>query len=349
MVPGTGSQVKYKRLYLIEPRLGGDRNYVTIKEETIMNNRTMNNLTKLAVLPTMVFLGTGLAQATPIPATISTTLTISTDSHLTSNVSCGVTTADPCIKFGNPGIKLNLNGFSMTGQGKRDSCTLTEGPGGAPGQSGIDTNGKKNVSIEGPGVVTRFNDIGIVVSGDNSEVEGVAITSSCREGIRVTGSYNEVGGNSVSRASLSGDFFTGIFLSGDFGGGHNKVLHNEFVGAGPVPFLTPGCPPSCILGGHGIFVGEPGAPSKNNLIQGNNASGNSGAGIFIRDGSTGNIVRHNQALGNLVFDDIFDENALPANTYDNNLCEVSEIGPTKTNICKVPNIAGHHNGNPDGD
>jgi hypothetical protein len=193
-------------------------------------------------LPGMVLLGTGVAQATDITGTIPSTLTITTDSQLTGNVICGVTTANPCIKFGNPGIKLKLNGFSMTGQGKRDSCTLTEGPGGAPGQSGIDTNGKKNVSIEGPGVVTRFNDIGIVVSGNNSSVQGVAITSSCREGIRVLGSYNAVVGNSISRASLSGSFFTGIFLSNP--GGHNSVLHNEVVGAGPVPGIP--LPPSSL-------------------------------------------------------------------------------------------------------
>jgi hypothetical protein len=283
----------------------------------------------VAALPGMVLLGTELAQATTIPSTISTTLTITTDSQLTGNVICGVTTANPCIKFGNPGIKLKLNGFSMTGQGKRDSCTLTEGPGGAPGQSGIDTNGKNNVSIEGPGLVTRFNDIGIVVSGNHSEVEGVAITSSCREGIRVTGSYNEVGGNSVSRASLSsGSSFAGMFLSGP--GGHNNILNNEVVGASN--------------GGSGIFVGEPGASSNNNLIQGNDVSGNPapGTGIFISDGSTGNIVRHNQALGNVAFD-ILDINAPFANTYDNNLCELSLIGVGGPNICKLPNIAGHRN------
>jgi parallel beta-helix repeat protein len=143
-----------------------------------------------------------------------------------------------------------------------------------------------------------------------------------------------VEGNSISRASLSGSFFAGIFLSNP--GGHNRVLHNEFVGAGPLTSTLS-------IGGHGIFVGEPGFPSNNNLIQGNNASGNPGAGIEIRDGSTGNIVRHNQALGNLDFDDIFDENAPGLNTYDNNLCEVSRIGPSAVNICKVPNIAGHRN------
>jgi parallel beta-helix repeat protein len=332
MVPGTGCQVKYKLLHLIQPRLGGDRYYVTIKEETIMNN-----LTKLAVLSGMVFLGTGLAQATTIPPTISTTLTITTDSQLTGNVACTVTGA-PCIQFGAPGIKLKLNGFSVTGNGGRNSCALNFG------EIGIFTNAENNVSIFGPGLVRRFNGFGIIVSGNNSMVEGVAMTSICAEGIRVLGSYNEVEGNSVSRVSLdtsiSGHGFTGIFLGAP--GGNNRVRNNEVVGAGPYPIT------SSTLG-FGIFVGEPGFPSNNNLIQGNDASGNPGTGIFISLGSVGNTIRHNQALGAGDPDhDIFDANALPANTYDNNLCEVSLIGPS-IDICKLPSIAGHRNGPVDQD
>lgn len=283
----------------------------------------------------MAFLGTGWAQATTIPPVISNTngpLTITTDSRLTGDVRCTVTGA-PCIKFGAPGITLNLNGFAMTGNGTRTSCTINSG------ESGIVTNGKNNVSIEGPGVVTRFNDTGIVVSGNNSEVEGVAITSVCREGIEVDGSTNTVQANSVSRASLSGAFQTGIFV---FGSGNHTILRNEVVGAGPYPITSS-------QAGHGIFVGEPGAPSKNNLIQENNASGNPGAGMVFSIGSTGNTVRRNQALGNVFHNDIFDANAPGANTYDNNLCEVSSVGTSAVNICKVPNIAGHRNGNPDGD
>jgi hypothetical protein len=64
-------------------------------------------------------------------------------------------------------------------------------------------------------------------------------------------------------------------------GGHNRVLNNEAVGAGPYPI------PSTTTG-FGIFVGEPGFPSNNNLIQENNASGNPGTGIFISAGSVGN-------------------------------------------------------------
>src|SRR5580692_10846961 len=140
-----------------------------------------------AALSGMVFLGTGLAQATTIPPTISSTLTISTDSHLTSNVSCTVTGA-PCIQFGANGIKLNLNGFTITGNGGRNSYKLDL----KFAETGIDTNSKNNVFIQGPGLVRRFNFVNIVVTGNNSSVEGVAITSSCLEAIRVFGSYNEV-------------------------------------------------------------------------------------------------------------------------------------------------------------
>lgn len=182
------------------------------------------------------------------------------------------------------------------------------------------------MSILGPGLVTGFNDIGIVVSGNNSFVRMVAVTSCCREGIRVLGSTNTVTRNSVSRASLSGGFFAGIFVSGSRG---HIISLNEVVGAGPYPVTA-------TQGGHGIFVGEPGTPSINNQILGNNASGNPGSGILFSLGSTGNTVQNNQALGNLVFDDIFDNNNLPGNTYNTNLCQVSSIGSPPVNICQRP-------------
>ena len=221
----------------------------------------------------MVFLGTGLAQATDISGTISVTKMISTDSRLTGDVRCTVTTG-PCIQFGAPGIELKLNGHSMTGNGSRDSCTANFA------EAGIDTNGQNKLSIKGPGLVTRFNGDGILVSGDHTSIEGVTITSSCINGIQLAGSHNEVERNSVSRASLGGGFFAGIFVSGT--GGHS-ILNNEVVGAGPWPITSS-------QEGHGIFVGEPGFPSKNNLIQENNTSGNPGVGIVIEVGSTGNTV-----------------------------------------------------------
>ena len=153
------------------------------------------------------------------------------------------------------------------------------------------------------------------------------------------GSQNTVKENSVVRSSLNGQFFAGIFVSGT---GRHHILRNEVVGAG---FRS--CSPSPCTdsqpGGIGIFVGDPTAPSNNNLIAENSASGNPGAGRFLSSVSTGNIIRHNQALGNLIFDDIFDSNALGANNYKGNLCEVSRVGSTPTNICKLRKRAGHEN------
>lgn len=84
-------------------------------------------------------------------------------------------------------------------------------------------------------------------------------------------------------------------------------------------------------------------PSKNNLIEENSSSGIPGSGLFVTTGSTGNEVARNQFLGNLIFDDIFDQNAVGANNYDANLCEVSQVGPTFTNVCGTPDISGHQN------
>lgn len=60
-------------------------------------------------------------------------------------------------------------------------------------------------------------------------------------------------------------------------------------------------------------------------------------GFAVRDG---NLITGQQSQSGMET-----ANALPANTYDNNLCELSLIGPSPgQDICKLPNIAGHRNG-----
>jgi hypothetical protein len=114
------------------------------------------------------------------------------------------------------------NGFTMTGNGSQGSCAFNSF------EVGIDSNGENNVFIRGPGLVRRFNSDGILVRGDHSSVEGVAVTSICENGIAVVGSGDEVQGNSVSRAALS--FGEGIEVGAS--GGH-RILNNEVVGEGP--------------------------------------------------------------------------------------------------------------------
>jgi hypothetical protein len=243
---------------------------------------------------------------------------------LTGNVTCAVPAGTTCILFGANNITLTLNGFSMTGT----ACANNTGG------SVIDTNGKNNVAIRGPGLITQFNGFGITVSGNNSLVAGVAITSTCVGAIVVTGSFNDIEGNSISRAVSSPSFAGGaIQISGN--NGYNRIRHNEVGGAGN------GFP-----GEAGIVVGQPHTitSSPGNLIEENNFSGYPGFGIFIFVGSTGNVVRHNQALGN-TRGDIFDGNTAGANTYDNNLCQMAVGGAS----CQLPNIAGHSNFEPNQD
>jgi Right handed beta helix region len=176
------------------------------------------------------------------------------------------------------------------------------------------------VAVRGPGLITQFNGNGIIVSGNTSSVEGIAMTSICAPAIFVSGGSNQIEGNSISRALVS-PFLAGGEIT--LVGKGNRILHNE-VGA---------------TGGSsdGILVFSPG-----NLIEANNFSGNPDAGINIVQ--TGNVVRHNQALGNLS-GDIIDNNAAGANTYANNLCQTAVGGAS----CQLPNIAGHSNFEPNQD
>ena len=272
--------------------------------------------------------------ATNISGTISSTLTITQNSQLTGDVTCTVT-GNPCIQFGASGIELQLNGHTMTGNGSRNICTFSAG------EDGIFTNGQNAVSIEGPGIVRRFRQRGIEVTGNDSIVKHVTVLSSCLEGIVVAGHHNIIKDNSIARASVGTNFDASIWVQGT---GSHVILHNEISASGAFTGIS-GSAPFPAGGGQGIFVGiGGGTPSTNNIIQENNSSGIPGSGLFFTAGSTGNHVVRNQFLGNLIFDDIFDFfNAVGANDYDDNLCEVSRVGPSSINVCEIPNISGHKN------
>ena len=285
-----------------------------------MNTNLKYITAAFAALP---LFGAAPAQATDISGTITATVTITQDSRLTGDVTCSVTGA-PCIQFGAAGIELRLDGHVMTGNGARDSC-----PSSTPKEDGIFTNGQLRVAVLGPGIVRRFRQRAIEVTGNESVVKGVTVLSTCQEGILVGGAQNLIEDNSVSRASLGAAGDASIWVQGT--GGH-LIRRNEVSTPGS---LTPS--------GQGIFVGS-GTPSKNNRIEQNSASGIPGTGLFFTAGSTGNYVARNQFLGNLIFVDITDPNPFGTNIYEDNLCETSQVGtPTPTNVCEVPDIAGHQN------
>lgn len=265
---------------------------------------------------------TGIAGAASISGTISSTLTLTSNSQLVGDVQCTVTGA-PCILFGASNIVLKLNGHTITGNGSRASCGAFVG-----GEDGINTGAQSYVSIQGPGIVRSFRQRGIEVTGNDSSVRNVTVLSSCLEGILVGGTYNDIEENSVVRSALAASNITGIWVQGS---GHHAIRNNEIVG-----------------NGHGIFVGfdtSGSSPSTNNVIVGNSTSANPSTGIFVTIGSIGNHIENNQSLGNVGFDDIFDQNPVGSNDYHRNLCEISAVGSTSTNVCTVPapDLSGHSN------
>ncbi len=113
---------------------------------------------------------------------ITRTYVIVEDTDLTGDVTCDVTGA-ACFSFGAPGVELRLNGFSITG--KADPVTAC---GGAVtvAEFGITTAGRANVSIQGPGLVQRFRNTGVLVSASTgARIQGITASTNCASGILV--------------------------------------------------------------------------------------------------------------------------------------------------------------------
>jgi parallel beta-helix repeat protein len=129
------------------------------------------------------FVCSARVQATEISGTISTTLTIYNDSELVGDVKCMVA-GSPCIDFGASGIKLRLNGFTIT----EDITGCTPG---TSSQDGIDVASVHDVAIVGPGLVEKFGGFGIgIFSSSKVRVEGVTASDSCFSGIILVGSMD---------------------------------------------------------------------------------------------------------------------------------------------------------------
>lgn len=151
-----------------------------------MNSLKM--LTRFAYFLFALFVCAGTARATKISGTISTTMTITEDSQFTGDVTCTVTGA-ACIAIGASRVILDLNGFSMTGQG--DAQTGCSG-GANSAEIGIDVNGQTGVVVRGPGLVQRFRSHGIRLNGGGGiRVTGVTTSTNCLSGIFVSGGSSD--------------------------------------------------------------------------------------------------------------------------------------------------------------
>ena len=141
----------------------------------------------------VLLLCAGRASATEISGMIPSTMTIMDDSELKGDVTCTVSNA-PCILIAASHVKLELNGFTMTGQA--DANTACGGAAVGP-ERGIDVEQQSDVAIRGPGVVQRFRGAGIFLNNSTGvTVKGVTLSTNCLSGILVGGgSGHELTGN----------------------------------------------------------------------------------------------------------------------------------------------------------
>jgi hypothetical protein len=95
-------------------------------------------------------------------------------------------------------VTLELNGFTMTGQG--DPQTACGGD-LTTNESGIRVDAQIGIAIRGPGIIQRFRNQGIALNTCTSAtVTRVTISTNCLSGIFVNGgALNQLDGNISTR------------------------------------------------------------------------------------------------------------------------------------------------------
>lgn len=169
---------------------------------------------------------------------------------------------------------------------------------------GTDDSEIRNVEI-------RFNDnvdsifdgngLDLINSHDN-EITNVFVHHNGHNGITLKGgsTHNIIKGSKLFNNGINQDVLTfpagcGIQLSRD-GNHENTIIDNKIVGNAFGILLS------------GPNAGNPDAPgADNNTIKKNRVHGNGRSGIDVRDGSSGNMIAHNNAKGNAF---------LPNGTFD---------------------------------
>lgn len=245
----------------------------------------------LTVLPLLlVGYHAGRAEAADLAGTISSTVTITEDSKLVGDVTCAVPLtvpgANPCIAFGADDIKLRLNGYTITGPADPPTgCSL---PSDSMFGVGVETSGRTHVSIEGPGVIQKFERWGIfLVASSNVTVRNVTANRNCWSGMQTFGTSGSNFEQDIwvnNAAGSNGAPCGGICLADS---NNNRMHKSKFFGNGSLDYAS---------GNVDFGVGFEGS-SSGNLVEGNDIGGNAN-GVEFFDTSSGNMVRHNIVAGN---------------------------------------------------
>ena len=261
---------------------------VSLNRETAMKNlRTFAWFMSSSIA---LFLCTARALATDLSGSISSTVTLKENSQLVGDVSCAVPLtqpgANPCIAFGTDGVELLLNGHTITGPVDPPSgCSL---PSDSMFGVGVEANGRTGVTIEGPGVIQKFERWGILLVASNDvTVKHVTANRNCWSGMQTIGTSGSHFEEDVwvnNAAGSNGAPCGGICLANS---NNNTMLNSKFFGNGSLDYAN---------GNVDFGVGFEGS-SSGNLVEGNDIGGNAN-GVEFFNTSSGNVVRNNVIVGN---------------------------------------------------
>jgi hypothetical protein len=247
--------------------------------------------TTLAILA--LFVCADRAQATDISGTITSTLTISDDSRLVSDVNCNVplTTADvngvaSCIAFGVSHITLRLNGHTLTGPASPPTnCSL---PSDSNFGVGIYVNGQSDVKIEGSGVIQHFQRWGILLLASTEVTVGkVTVNRNCWSGMQTINTSDSSFEEDMwvnNAAGSNGAPCGGICLANS---NKNRMHRSSFHGNGSLDYPN---------GNVDFGIGFEGSSSEN-VVEEDDIGGNAN-GVFFFNSSSDNVVRRNIIVGN---------------------------------------------------
>jgi hypothetical protein len=280
----------------------------------------------LALIATVLALGPALLIGGATPATgvdgdvqgdfcppdgeVPAGVTIVGDTRLTCDIQCLQSDNRPCISFGRSGIKLDLNGFKMTGPANvpsRSQCS-------SAAEFGLEADGIHSkfdeVQIVGPGVVQRMKRHGIGLVGESpatgappvspnplekAQVKKITSHMNCFSGIFLFWANETLVDEAVSvKNSANGQARPcgGVCVTNSSG---NIVRRSEVAGNGGP---EPGAPTAPHPNDFGIgLVGA----SHGNLIEENGVGGNiNGLALFPAGGvtPTNNLIKKNVIAGN---------------------------------------------------
>lgn len=294
------------------------------------------------------------ASATDLSGTYTTTQTINDDSRLTGDVTCAPTLLmAPCIVFGASHIKLNLNGFTITGpvDPKTDIAACSK-PTDATFGVGVEAIDQNDIAIEGPGVIQHFERWGMLIRSSTAAkyvthetVRNVTATYNCWSGLQiilVSDSRFERNVWANNAIGSNGAACGGLCLSNS---NRNTFSRSTYYGNGSLDYAN---------GNVDFGIGLEGS-SQDNVIEDNDVGGNTN-GVAFFNTSSDNLVRRNIIAGNPAAqvvktfvaanqqgaDIAFRPNFAGANNvFEDNFCLTYLPGGTSPTTAPCPNVSTH--------